>query len=136
MDPDNASHFTRLQQAIDKIEAHPEMEGIQTAPPIPRGGIDPRTGKSGYNDVFLPTTVATDLNAAGESEMAGNFFWQNSFLTPLAGIPFNSRAMEIMQERNFKDPTPSLTNCSSPSVGLRLTSRAQRGVGSTSHQMR
>ena len=73
VDPDNASHFTRLQQAIDKIEAHPEMEGIQTAPPIPRGGIDPRTGKSGYKEVFLPTTVATDLNAAGESEMAGNF---------------------------------------------------------------
>ena len=49
--------------------------------------------------------MATDLNAAGESEQAGDFLWQNSFLTPLAGIPFNSRAMELLQERNFKDPT-------------------------------
>ena len=49
--------------------------------------------------------MAADLKAAGTSEMAGNFFWQNSFLTPLAGIPFNSRAMELLQEPTFKDPT-------------------------------
>lgn len=105
LDPDNASHVQRLQLAIEKIEAHPVMEGIKEAPPIPRGGLDPRTGKHGYKEVFNPTTMAADLKAAGTSEMAGNFFWQNSFLTPLAGIPFNSRAMELLQERNFKDPT-------------------------------
>ena len=105
VDPGNAGHFERLQLAIDQIEAHPVMEGIKGAPPIPRGGLDPRTGKSGYKEVFNPITVAADLKAAGASEMAGNFFWQNSFLTPLAGIPFNSRAMELLQERNFKDPT-------------------------------
>ena len=38
--------------------------------------------------------------------MAGNFSGRTVLLTPLAGIPFNSRAVEIMQDRNFKDPTP------------------------------
>ena len=53
------------------------MEGIKDAPPIPRGELDPRVGRRGYKEVFNPTTMAADLKAAGTSEMAGNFFWQN-----------------------------------------------------------
>ena len=55
-------------------------------------------GKRGYKEVFNPITVAADLNAAGTSEMAGNFFWQNSFVTPLARIPFKSHAIELLQD--------------------------------------
>ena len=94
----NANHYDRLHMAIDKIKAHPVMEGVMDAPPIGRGGLDPLTGKSGYKDVFDPSTVAADMSAAGTSETAGNFFWQNSLLPPLPGVPFNQQAIEIFQD--------------------------------------
>ena len=86
-DSTNSNHFDNLQQAIDKIYAHPVMQDIREAPPIARGGQDPRTGKTGYKEIFDPALVAADLKSAGTSEMAGNFFWQNSFVSPLAGVP-------------------------------------------------
>ena len=54
-DPTNASHFECLQLAREKLVAHPvNVQGImvQEALPMPRGGIDPRTDKSGYEEVF------------------------------------------------------------------------------------
>eukprot|EP00971_Amphidinium_carterae_P182748 3626584-Amphidinium_carterae.1 len=38
--------------------------------------------------------------------MAGNFFWQNSLQVPLAGIPLNPRAIQLLMERDFAEPTP------------------------------
>ena len=47
-----------------------------------------------------------DLSATGMSEMAGNFFWQNSLQVPLAGVPLNSRAIQLLVDRNFAEPCP------------------------------
>ena len=57
--------IARLQLAIEKSEAHPVMEGKTEAPSIPRGGLDPRAGKSGYKEVFDPMTIVAVLTVAG-----------------------------------------------------------------------
>ena len=72
--------------------------------PIPRGVIDPIAGKTGHKGVFAQERFKEDLLAAGISEQAGNLFYQNSFLVPLAGVPFNRQSMEILRDRNFKEP--------------------------------
>ena len=100
----NAEHFIVVQKAMEKIEACPVMDGIRNAPPIPRGVVDPITGKTGYKDVFTQTKFKSDMLAAGISEQAGNFFYQNSFLVPLAGVPLNRQSMDILRDRNFKEP--------------------------------
>eukprot|EP00971_Amphidinium_carterae_P028876 568144-Amphidinium_carterae.1 len=61
------------------------MSDILTAAPIGRGVSDTATGKTGYKDIFNPEIVKTDLKHAQMSEMACNFFWQNSLQVPLAG---------------------------------------------------
>ena len=63
--------------------------------PIARGVIDPITGKAGYKDVFTQERFKEDLLAAGISEQAGNLLHQNSFLVPLAGVPFNLSLIHI-----------------------------------------
>ena len=100
----NAEHFIVVQKAIEKIEACPVMDGVRNAPPIPRGVIDPITGKTGYKDVFTQERLTEDLLAAGISEQAGSLLYQNSFLVPLAGVPFNRQSMEILRGPNFKEP--------------------------------
>ena len=80
------------------------MDGIRNAPPIPRGVIDPRTGKAGYKDVFAQTKFKNGMLAAGISEQAGHLFYQNSFLVPLARVPLNRQSKDILRDRNFKEP--------------------------------
>ncbi len=103
-DPANTAHLQVVKQAIEQIEQHPLMAGIREAPPIARGAVDPATGKAGYKDVFTQAKLSQDLQNAGMSEQAGNFFWQDSFLVPLAGVPLNPQSVAILRDRNFKEP--------------------------------
>eukprot|EP00971_Amphidinium_carterae_P083913 1660611-Amphidinium_carterae.1 len=70
----------KVDNAIQSIVAHRSqfMTDILTAAPIGRGDADTKTGKTGYKDIFNPEIVLADLKHAQISEMAGNFFWQNS----------------------------------------------------------
>ena len=102
----NQAHNDRVQKAIANITACAFMRDILTAPPIGRGAVCPSTGKSGYKDIFNAETVRRDLSATGMSEMAGNFFWQNSLQVPLAGVPLNSRSIQLLVDRNFAEPCP------------------------------
>eukprot|EP00971_Amphidinium_carterae_P083914 1660613-Amphidinium_carterae.1 len=70
----------KVDNAIQSIVAHRSqvMSDILTAAPIGRGHADATTGKTGYKDIFNPEIVLADLRHGQISEMAGNFFWQNS----------------------------------------------------------
>lgn len=105
-DPANLGHVSRLKEAIASLEHHPLLSGIKEAGPITRGETDGVTGKAGYKDTFTQAQLESDLKNAGISEQAGNLFWQDSFLVPIAGIPMNTQAMTMMMQRNFKDPCP------------------------------
>ena len=103
-DNTNAEHNAKLQEAIQTIADHPTMEGIREATPIARGFVDPASGKAGYKDVFAQDRLTTDLANAGMCEMAGNLLWLNVFRPPLAGVPINASGVDILMNRNFREP--------------------------------
>ena len=70
----NASQHTALQEAIQAIQNHPAMAGIQEANPISRDEADGFIGKRGYKDVFAQEKLHMHLKNAGQSELAGNLF--------------------------------------------------------------
>ena len=100
----NSTHTKNINDAISLIETHPMMEKIKEANPIARGRVDRMTGKSGYKDIFNKEQYQKDLKSAGTSESAGNFFWQDLFWVPLAGVPVNRRSIDVLVNRNFKEP--------------------------------
>lgn len=102
----NRTYHEKLQQALDEICDHPLMQDIRTAAPIARGVVDPTTGRAGHKETFNQATLASDLANAGTSESGGNFFWQNPFRPPLAGVPLNSTSVSILVSRNFRELVP------------------------------
>ena len=101
-DNTNATHHNQMLQLVEQIADHPLMQMIRTAPPIERGVVDKLSGQTGHKTTFEAPGMASDLRAAGIAEAAGNFFWQNPFCPPLAGVPVSAAGIQILVDRNFR----------------------------------